>query len=93
MRSLARNFRLDPEHVAEPLGSQCFAHAPVCDDPATSKRLSTDGHYNRLCHVLGGSAFIDMPLSTYRIHGDNAHVSEPSLHAMLTDGGPATRWW
>jgi len=65
--------------------------APVCDDPATSKRLSTDGHYNRLCHVLGGSAFIDMPLSTYRIHGDNAHASEPSLHAMLTDGGPATR--
>jgi hypothetical protein len=65
--------------------------APVSDDPATSKSLSTDGHYNRLCHVLGGSAFIDMPLSTYRIHGGNAHVSVPSLHGMLTDGGPAIR--
>jgi glycosyltransferase involved in cell wall biosynthesis len=66
--------------------------APVCTDPETVQRLAADGHYNRLCHLLAGSAIIEVPLSTYRIHGNNFHVSQPSLHGMATNSGPAVRF-
>lgn len=32
---------------------------------------TADGHFNPLCHALGGSALIDLPLSAYRQHGQN----------------------
>jgi hypothetical protein len=61
-------------------------------DSAIVPKLSTDGHYNRLCHLIGGSAIIDLPLSTYRIHGSNFYVSAPSLASWQTDGGPALQF-
>ncbi|MCX5578342.1 glycosyltransferase family 2 protein [Kaistia terrae] len=64
---------------------------PNCD-PSDLPKLATDGHYNRLAHLLGGSAVIDLPLSTYRIHGDNFAASTPSLASMGGDAGPATKF-
>ncbi|WP_083931308.1 glycosyltransferase family 2 protein [Kaistia granuli] len=66
--------------------------APVCDDPDRLRRLAADGHYNRLCHLLGGSAIIDVPLSTYRVHDQNFYASAPSLRYMGTNGGPASNF-
>lgn len=64
---------------------------PNCD-PGDLPKLAADGHYNRLAHLLGGSAVIDLPLSTYRIHGDNFAASTPSLASMGGDAGPATKF-
>lgn len=60
----------------------------ACDLP----KLSADGHYNRLAHLLGGSMVIDLPLSTYRIHGSNFAASTPSLAHLGSDAGPATQY-
>ncbi|WP_169516657.1 glycosyltransferase family 2 protein [Kaistia adipata] len=65
--------------------------APLAD-PIDLLKLSGDGHYNRLCHLIGGSAIIDLPLSTYRIHGGNFYVSTPSLASWQLDGGPALQF-
>ncbi|MBN9024090.1 MULTISPECIES: glycosyltransferase family 2 protein [Kaistia] len=65
--------------------------APACR-AADLPKLSADGHYNRLGHLLGGSAVIDLPLSTYRIHGSNFAASVPSLAFLGSDAGPATRF-
>lgn len=65
--------------------------APQCD-PCVLPKLASDGHYNRLAHLLGGSALIDLPLSTYRIHGNNFAASTPSLASMGGDAGPATKF-
>jgi len=65
--------------------------APVCG-AADLPKLSADGHYNRLGHLLGGSAVIDLPLSTYRIHGSNFAASVPSLAYLGSDAGPATKF-
>lgn len=65
--------------------------APDCN-AEDLPRLSADGHYNRLAHLLGGSAIIDLPLSTYRIHGENFAVSAPSLASLRGDSGPATQF-
>ncbi|WEK49763.1 MAG: glycosyltransferase family A protein [Candidatus Kaistia colombiensis] len=65
--------------------------APASDANDLPK-LSTDGHYNRLAHLLGGSAVIDLPLSTYRIHGNNFAASTPSLASLRGDAGPATHF-
>jgi len=64
--------------------------APVCSDPSQLQRLAADGHYNRLCHLLGGSAIIDVPLATYRVHNQNFYASAPSLGYMSTNSGPAS---
>lgn len=64
---------------------------PNCD-PGDLPKLAADGHYNRLAHLLGGSAVIDLPLSTYRIHGNNFAASTPSLSSMGGDAGPATKF-
>lgn len=64
--------------------------APECAADDLPK-LSADGHYNRLGHLLGGSALIDLPLSTYRIHGNNFAASTASLAHMGGDAGPATK--
>ena len=65
--------------------------APACDSEDLPK-LSADGHFNHLGHLLGGSARIDIPLSTYRIHGGNFSASVPSLSYLGSDSGPATRF-
>jgi hypothetical protein len=65
--------------------------APNCD-PVDLPKLAADGHYNRLAHLLGGSAVIDIPLSTYRIHGNNFAASTPSLTDLGGDSGPATNF-
>lgn len=71
-------------HILDILRPQCAADVMA--------KLSADGHFNRLAHCLGGSALIELPLSTYRIHGDNFAASAPSLAAMGGDGGPATKF-
>jgi glycosyltransferase involved in cell wall biosynthesis len=63
---------------------------PNCD-PIDLPKLAADGHYNRLGHLLGGSAIIDLPLSSYRIHGTNFAASAPSLTSLGGDAGPATK--
>lgn len=45
---------------------------------------SADGYFNFMCHGFGGSALIDMVLSGYRLHGENAfsnHESSPWLRS------------
>ncbi|MDH4986160.1 class I SAM-dependent methyltransferase [Aminobacter anthyllidis] len=45
---------------------------------------SADGYFNFMCHGFGGSALIDIVLSGYRLHGENAfsnHESSPSLRS------------
>jgi glycosyltransferase involved in cell wall biosynthesis len=41
--------------------------------------IARDIHFNRLCHILGGSAAIDRALSAYRIHDANASSALPSM--------------
>lgn len=61
-------------------------------------KRAADAYLNPLCHALGGSALIDIPLSFYRIHDDNyfslrealagLHTGRPEfehLHASLTE--------
>lgn len=33
--------------------------------------MPADAYFLKLCHAFGGTAFVDLPLSTRRIHGDN----------------------
>jgi glycosyltransferase involved in cell wall biosynthesis len=61
---------------------------PRCD-AQTLTRLSADGHFGRLCHVIGGSALIGLPLSAYRIHDRNYYTTSPSLSGMNPGGGVA----
>ncbi|WP_395448164.1 glycosyltransferase [Aminobacter sp. UC22_36] len=45
---------------------------------------SADGYFNFMCHGFGGSALIDIVLSGYRLHGENAfsnHESSPWLRS------------
>jgi len=45
---------------------------------------AADGYFNFMCHGFGGSALIDMVLSGYRLHGENAfsnHESSPWLRS------------
>ena len=45
---------------------------------------SADGYFNFMCHGFGGSALIDVVLSGYRLHGENAfsnHESSPWLRS------------
>ena len=53
------------------------------------KKMAADGHFTRLCHVLGGSALIRHPLSAYRVHGGNFFASTLSLPGLM-GGGPAS---
>ena len=48
------------------------------DRNATYMR-SADGHFLPLCHAFAGTALIDVPLSAYRIHGENYFVNRESL--------------
>ena len=49
---------------------------------------SIDGHFNRLCHALGGTALIDLPLSGYRYHGANFFSTRETIPG-LRRGTPA----
>lgn len=45
---------------------------------------AADGYFNFMCHGFGGSALIDVVLSGYRLHGENAfsnHESSPWLRS------------
>jgi len=55
--------------------------------------LSVDGHFCRLAHVLAGSATIAMPLSAYRLHGDNFFAGNPTLDGVVDVPGPARRFF
>nr|WP_246591966.1 glycosyltransferase family A protein [Aminobacter anthyllidis] len=55
--------------------------------------LSADGHFCRLAHVFGGSATIAMPLSAYRLHGDNFFAGNPALDGVVDVSGPARRFF
>lgn len=41
-----------------------------------------DGHFNRLCHTLAGSALIDTCLSGYRMHGGNDFAESESINGI-----------
>jgi hypothetical protein len=43
---------------------------------------SADGHFNFMCHALAGSALIDIPLSGYRVHGDNYFAQREMLEGL-----------
>ena len=49
---------------------------------------SADGHFNRACHALAGSAVVDLPLSAYRVHGNNFFAQGESIRD-LRSGTPA----
>jgi glycosyltransferase involved in cell wall biosynthesis len=55
--------------------------------------LSVDGHFCRLAHLFGGSATIAMPLSAYRLHGDNFFAGNPALDGVVDIAGPAQRFF
>ncbi|MBB6465833.1 glycosyltransferase involved in cell wall biosynthesis [Aminobacter lissarensis] len=55
--------------------------------------LSADGHFCRLAHVLSGSATIAMPLSAYRLHGDNFFAGNPALDGVVDVSGPARKFF
>lgn len=40
---------------------------------------AADAHFLPLCHAFAGTALIDIPLSTYRIHGQNYFASRESI--------------
>ncbi len=43
---------------------------------------ATDGHFNHICHALGGTAIIDIPLSLYRHHEDNSFSRGESIGGL-----------
>jgi hypothetical protein len=43
---------------------------------------SADGHFNPLCHALGGTALIDVPLCGYRHHNANYFAKGESLSSL-----------
>ncbi|WP_269931080.1 glycosyltransferase family A protein [Aminobacter sp. HY435] len=45
---------------------------------------STDNYFAPFAHALGGSACIDIPLSAYRIHGNNRHGAIPTFPTLRT---------
>ncbi|PPC99028.1 MAG: hypothetical protein CTY31_11480 [Hyphomicrobium sp.] len=49
---------------------------------------SADGHFNRACHSIAGSAVVDLPLSAYRVHGNNFFAQGESIRD-LRNGTPA----
>ena len=55
--------------------------------------LSVDGHFCRLAHVFAGSATIALPLSAYRLHGDNFFAGNPTLDGVVDVPGPARRFF
>jgi glycosyltransferase involved in cell wall biosynthesis len=55
--------------------------------PAAAERtnfIDADIHFNRFCHILGGSAVIDRALSAYRMHGANISNALPSMSHLRT---------
>lgn len=55
--------------------------------------LSVDGHFCRLAHVFAGSATIAMPLSAYRLHGNNFFAGNTTLDGAVDVPGPAKRFF
>jgi hypothetical protein len=45
---------------------------------------ATDNYFMPFVHALGGSACVDIPLSGYRIHGQNRHGGQPSFPDLTT---------
>lgn len=45
---------------------------------------AVDSHLNPLCHALGGSTLIDLPLSAYRLHGSNYFAAHESVAGLRT---------
>ncbi|MFN3746848.1 MAG: glycosyltransferase family 2 protein [Hyphomicrobiaceae bacterium] len=43
---------------------------------------AADSHFNYMCHALAGSAVIDLPLSGYRVHGDNYFTRQETLDGL-----------
>lgn len=43
-----------------------------------------DAYFNPFIHALSGTALIDLPLSTYRIHGQNDYTVRPMMHGIQT---------
>ena len=41
----------------------------IIDEPDGKLMRAADWHFNNVCHLLGGTALIDVPLSAYRHHG------------------------
>lgn len=46
--------------------------------------IDVDIHFNRLCHILAGSAVIERTLSAYRMHNTNASNALPSMFHLRT---------
>jgi glycosyltransferase involved in cell wall biosynthesis len=55
-------------------------------DSETLMKMSADGHFCRICHVVGGSALIREPLSAYRVHDNNFYAALPSLCGIHSGG-------
>lgn len=53
--------------------------------------LAADGHFCRLAHVLGGSATIALPLSAYRLHGENFFAAHVAVEGLLDVTRPAEK--
>jgi uncharacterized protein (TIGR01627 family) len=47
--------------------------------PPSELMRAADGFFLPLCHVLGGTAWIDLPLSQYRIHGNNYFATRETV--------------
>ncbi|ODT24193.1 MAG: hypothetical protein ABS54_09945 [Hyphomicrobium sp. SCN 65-11] len=43
---------------------------------------AADTHFNYMCHAFAGSAVIDLPLSAYRVHGDNYFARQETYDAL-----------
>ena len=52
---------------------------------------AVDNFLNPLCHVFGGSALIDEPLSAYRVHGSNYYSQREVLPGVHSGSAEAMR--
>jgi glycosyltransferase involved in cell wall biosynthesis len=61
-------------------------------ESAETSILSADGYFARFAHWIAGSALIDIPLSAYRIHGQNVFGKNPSVIGIKGGAGEAAAW-
>ncbi|WP_428031322.1 glycosyltransferase family 2 protein [Ancylobacter sp.] len=54
------------------------------NDETQPPMIPSDSYFLKLCHAFGGTAFIDMPLSSRRVHGANYFASREEISGVRT---------
>ena len=64
--------------------------AKLFDRDGNDYMRTSDSYFLPLCHAVGGTTIIDVPLSAYRIHGSNYYATSESIWGF--DGGALELW-